>query len=104
MQQKRQLLTSLFGQPPHSSPFSGTTTGSVRKEAVTDILGTVHVICIYINKYYFTRCIKIMHKFCWLLLLVQLQILCETEIDSCAYDVEEEVGDITGDSDYFHYS
>ena len=64
---------------------------------MSDILGTVHVICIYINKYYFTRCIKIMHKFCWLLLLVQLQILCETEIDSCAYDVEEEVGDITGE-------
>ena len=48
----------VFGQLPHSSPCSGTTTSSVREEAVSDIFGTVHVTCISIIMY-----IKIMHAF-----------------------------------------
>ena len=38
----------VFGQPPHSSPFPGTTTGFVMEEAVSDILGAVHMCNMYL--------------------------------------------------------
>ena len=40
----------VFGQPPHSSPFPGTTKGIVMEEAVSDILGAVHMCILYIYK------------------------------------------------------
>ena len=40
----------VFGQPPHSSPFPGTTKGIVMEEAVSDILGAVHMCSLYLYK------------------------------------------------------
>ena len=40
----------VFGQPPHSSRFPGTTKGIVMEEAVSDILGAVLMCSLYLYK------------------------------------------------------
>ena len=52
--------TPYLGQPPHSSPFPGATTGSVMEEAVSDILG-MYIYHVF-NKCIIFKVIEIMHE------------------------------------------
>ena len=71
----------VFGQPPHSSPFPGTTKGIVMEEAVSDILGAVHMCSLYLYK---NTCRLLQGTlFLWSLIFCTHRcIFCEAEIDS----------------------